>query len=481
MTHSSPRDEPEPGKTSRYRDSEGATTSYRPRGSSGGRSPDLDHCHLPAELANHPRYQMMELLGAGGMGCVYKARHRVMDRLVALKVINRGLLDRPAMIDRFLQEVRTAARLAHPNIVRAYDADQAGDNHFLVMEYVAGENLDQVLSEQGRFAISQACDYARQVALGLAHAHGHGMVHRDIKPHNLMLTAEEQIKILDFGLARYVSEVAGPHYPAADVTPSPPTAEHVAPGATVQVSHGSTPKRPFGVDPVYTYPAIGTPDYLAPEEILDACRADIRADIYSLGCTLYRFLTGEVPFPGGTIKDKLRGHLGRSPVPLAEVRPDVPPELARVVERMMAKELIHRYQTPAEVVQALAPFTRSARQHVLVVDDDPVVRGAVQLTLEGEGYGVTCAGNGREALDRLRGGPRPDLILLDLVMPVMDGWRLLYVLQHEPALAEIPVMILSAQKRNGRAAGLGTVAYLEKPLPLETVALEVKHHMGQAG
>src|SRR4051794_4758231 len=160
----------------------------------------------PADLRDHPRYRILAWVGAGGMGTVYKAEHRLMERVVALKVINRSLVGRPAMVARFQQEVRAAARLSHPNIVTAYDADQAGETHFLVMEFIEGINLDAVLAEQGRLSVACACDYARQAALGLQHAFERGMVHRDIKPHNLMRTPQGQVKILDFGLARYVSE-----------------------------------------------------------------------------------------------------------------------------------------------------------------------------------------------------------------------------------------------------------------------------------
>jgi hypothetical protein len=143
---------------------------------------------VPRELVGHPRYKILEILGAGGMGSVFKAEHRFMERPVALKLINRKLVDKPAMVERFRREVKAAARLSHPNIVEAFDADQAGDNHFLIMEFVEGESLSQILKKEGRLPVARACDFIRQAALGLQHAHGCGMVHRDIKPANLMLT-----------------------------------------------------------------------------------------------------------------------------------------------------------------------------------------------------------------------------------------------------------------------------------------------------
>jgi hypothetical protein len=143
---------------------------------------------VPPELADHPRYRLLGLIGQGGMGAVYKAEHRRMQRLVALKIINPGLMAKPATVERFQQEVRAAAKLHHPNIVTAHDADQAGGLHFLVMEYVEGRSLADLVSERGPLPAAEACEYVRQAALGLQHAHEQGMVHRDVKPHNLMLT-----------------------------------------------------------------------------------------------------------------------------------------------------------------------------------------------------------------------------------------------------------------------------------------------------
>ncbi len=278
---------------------------------------------VPAELTDHPRYRILGLLGAGGMGAVFKAEHRLMERVIVLKVIHKHLTDKPAAGERFRLEVKAAARLSHPNIVTAHDADQAGDLHFLVMEFVEGTSLDRLVAEQGPLPVAQACAYARQAALGLQHAFERGMVHRDIKPANLIRTPEGTIKILDFGLARFVSE-------------STSGGVLTEPGAVV-----------------------GTPDYMAPEQALDPRQADIRADIYGLGCTLYHLLAGRPPFPEGTLLQKLLAHQERTPRPLAELRGDVPVRLVAVLERMLAKDAAQRYQTPAEVATALAPFAQT--------------------------------------------------------------------------------------------------------------------------
>ena len=293
----------------------------------------------PEALANHPRYRVGELLGVGGMGVVYKAEHLLMERPVALKVLNRELIDKPATIERFRREVRAAARLTHPNIVAGFDAEQAGDVHFLVMEYVEGVSLARLIAEKGPLPVDQACDFVRQAALGLEHAHERGMVHRDIKPQNLMLTPGGQVKILDFGLARFVMESV------------PAGAMLGEEDATVSLSPES-PAKPLTQIGI----VMGTPDYIAPEQARDSHVADIRADIYSLGCTLYDLLAGHAPFPGGSAVQKVKAHLERTPRPLRDLRRDVPTELAKIIERMMAKDPAQRYQTPVEVAAALTPY-----------------------------------------------------------------------------------------------------------------------------
>jgi len=297
---------------------------------------------LPSELLNHPRYRIVRKLGAGGMGSVYLAQHQVMDRPVALKVIRSDLLGKPALVERFRREVKSAAHLAlHPNIVAAYDAEQAGDSHFLVMEFVDGVNLGDLVKSQGPLPVEAACDAIKQAAEGLEHAHQRGMVHRDIKPQNLMRTANGQIKILDFGLARLASEVLPDLAAAAEEDGQ----QHV---------RSMTPDG--GIKLTLTDMVLGSADYIAPEQALDPRSADIRADIYSLGCTLYHLLAGEPPFPDGNLTQKLAAHAERAPNPLSELRQDVPPTLIQIVDQMMAKDRDHRFQRPAELAEALARF-----------------------------------------------------------------------------------------------------------------------------
>jgi serine/threonine protein kinase/WD40 repeat protein len=295
--------------------------------------PTANPAHVPAALVDHPRYRVLQLLGTGGMGSVYKAEHRIMERLVALKVVNPSLFEEGTAQERFRQEVKTAAKLNHPNIVTAHDADQAGDLHFLVMEFVDGVSLGDIVKKQGRLSVSRACECIRQVALGLQHAFEKGMVHRDIKPHNLMLSSEGRIKILDFGLARFVSETGN---------------------ARLTMAGSSQPGgAPMGI-------IMGTPDYIAPEQANDPRHADIRADIYSLGCTFYDLLTGQPPFPDGTMIQKVMAHLEEAPRPLAEFRDDVPGELATILQRMLAKDPKNRYQTPVELARDLSAFAAAS-------------------------------------------------------------------------------------------------------------------------
>ena len=277
---------------------------------------------VPPELAAHPKFRVLRLLGQGGMGAVYLAEHRLMKRQVAIKVVNRLLVENPDAIGRFMQEIEAVSRLDHPHIARAHDAEQAGGLHLLVMEYVPGQDLEQVVRTYGPLAPAAACLCLRQAAEGLQHAFERGMVHRDLKPNNLRVTPERVVKILDFGLAKLARERQGGGLTGGGLTRD--------------------------------NSLMGTPDYIAPEQATDAHKADIRADVYSLGCTAYFLLTGRPPFPEGTDVQKILAHLDRQPTPLRDLRPDVPPGLEAIVARMMAKDPNQRYSTPAELLQALA-------------------------------------------------------------------------------------------------------------------------------
>jgi tetratricopeptide (TPR) repeat protein len=303
----------------------------------GGSAAPPEDAEIPPPLRDHPRYRVLELLGAGGMGTVYKAEHRLMERTVALKVISHTLSWRKDMVSRFHREVKAAARLAHPNIVAALDAEQAGDVHFLVMEFVEGTDLARLVARHGPLPVAEACDYARQAALGLEHARELGMVHRDIKPHNLMRTPKGVIKILDFGLALFSGRT------------------------------GPASSTPTGLGTI-----LGTVDYMAPEQAEDAHAADSRSDIYSLGCTLYFLLTGVPPYPGGSLVQKIMSHAERDLTPVTVLCPGAPRGLVGVIGRMTAKDPESRFQTHAQVAAALAPFCVAEPPTVLPVAEEAV-------------------------------------------------------------------------------------------------------------
>ncbi|WP_425615857.1 protein kinase [Anatilimnocola sp. NA78] len=322
-----------PDDTLLIRAREAATSGFRASEKTVGTKPAKVH-EIPQPLRDHPRYRVLGLLGAGGMGAVYKAEHRLMERMVALKVINPNLVSSPAALERFEREVKAAAKLSHANIVTAHDAEQAGNLHFLVMEFVDGASLDRLLATTGPLPAQQAAHLVRQAALGLQHAHEKGMIHRDIKPQNLMVTRGGVLKILDFGLARLASQAWQSAHEA-----------------------GEEPERPANATRVGS--VLGTPDYIAPEQASDAHAADIRADIYSLGCTLYYLLSGEPPFVGGSLVDKLHAHKHAQPTPIQLRRPEIPNELAAILDRMLAKDPAARYARPADLAQALQPIARS--------------------------------------------------------------------------------------------------------------------------
>ncbi|MHB8864644.1 MAG: serine/threonine protein kinase [Pirellulaceae bacterium] len=264
-------------------------------------------------------YEIRDILGAGGMGHVYLARHRRMNRLVAIKVLPPRVTSDPRAVERFHREVRAAAQLTHPNIVTAFDANEDKQVHYLVMEYVPGDDLATLVKSRGPFSISKAIACVIQAARGLHYAHSCGIIHRDIKPANLLLDRRGVVKILDMGLARTTM----PDRVSAD-----------------------DDSDELGV-------ILGTVDFMAPEQAHNTRRADARSDIYSLGCTLFMLLTGRPVFPYDTVKKKLRA-LQTEPAPsLQAARPEVSKELEAIYRQMVARNPNDRFQTMAQVIAAL--------------------------------------------------------------------------------------------------------------------------------
>lgn len=279
-------------------------------------------------------YALMDFLGRGGMGSVFLAKHRTMKRRVALKVVSKQVGKDPASLDRFLAEARAIASLDHPNIVRAYDVDKESDRFYIVMEYVEGQDLESIVREHGLFGYEEVADCIRQAADGLAHAHGRNMIHCDIKPSNLLLSDQGVIKILDMGMARLIGD-----------------------------EEDSSEQ--------HRHKILGTVDYMSPEQAMEGPDFDHRADIYSLGCTLYFLLTGRPPFNQGSLTERIVKHQTQQPPDIMRLHPDAPRELVDICNKMMAKNPADRYQTAEEISRLLTGWREPSRTAAAPADKPP--------------------------------------------------------------------------------------------------------------
>jgi response regulator RpfG family c-di-GMP phosphodiesterase len=416
-------------------------------------------------------YRVLDRLGVGGMAVVFKAEHIDMRHLVAIKVLPLSPGQDPRLQSRFTAEMRTVARLRHPNIVGAMDAGRLGspDPHqaalqFLVMEYVPGLDLEEHVRRHGAMKMARACNVIHQVASALAETHKFQLVHRDVKPSNILLTPEEQAKLLDFGLSRSFD------------------ARLTQPGTV-----------------------LGTIDFMAPEQAKDASAVDIRADIYGLGGTLYWCLTGQLPFPGtdGPTESLVRRMQQQAP-PVRAACPDVPAELEGVIGRMMAVNPEQRFATPQAVMRALLPFLKiespeyaaiqagvlaphqhsagawsaddaaaagagaesSTRVHrVLIIDDETGVREFCREILQAEGIVCAEAGCGLTGLQAAESSPF-DLILLDVNLPHLRGVDVLRRLREFPPSPHLKIIMFSGMATSDEMAQMliaGADDYLTKP------------------
>jgi len=408
-------------------------------------------------------YRILDRLGHGSMGQVYKAEHLRLPKLAAIKVQAVSKDIDPGLVRRFENEAWIVAQLPHRNIVGAIDAGEVVSQTpngerllYFVMQYIAGLNLEQTVTTYGPLTKHMACNLIFQVASALQEIAKHGLIHRDIKPSNIVLAPDDTAKLLDFGLSR--------HYDS----------RLTKPGAW-----------------------LGTVDYLAPEQAQDASSVDIRADIYSLGATLYWCLTGKTPFvsTGRVVEDFLR-RSNQPPPSILDVRPELPPELANVVARMMAVQPGNRYQDATAVMVALMPFIESKwtessvgpavtestgrsaataksadirrKRRVLIVDDEPTVRKCVRLSLEPEGIDCDEAIDGDMALSLLNENVY-DLVMTDIEMPVLSGMELLRVIRNRQGLGNLKVLVFSGRSSPNEMARMmsaGADDYLAKPLSI---------------
>ncbi|MBI1915476.1 MAG: protein kinase [Planctomycetes bacterium] len=423
-------------------------------------------------------YRILERVGAGGMGVVFKAEHIRLRRQVAIKVMPVEQEHSATLLLRFYSEVRAIAQLVHPNIVAAIDAGEvAGPRpddpvlHYFVMEYVPGQDLEEYVLQHGPLDPTLACDIVQQVAAALGEANKHNMVHRDIKPSNILITPEGQAKLLDFGLAR---------------------------SNMCRLTEPGT--------------VLGTLDFMAPEQVKDASMVDIRADLYALGGTLYWCLTGRLPFPPQkNVAQDLARRLTQPPPSLLAARPDIPRELDAIVTRLMALDPEDRYPTPEAVQEALLPWvagglrafqtarvsqcrdepsyspsgnrlSRSMLQRadmpyqILVVDDEPAPRQLCCCVLKAEGIVCDEAAGGLEALDMVYRKPY-DLVLLDINMPDVSGLEVCRRLREQEPCPHLKLITLSGFANPDDMAQMllaGADDFLAKPFSIVQLMARVK-------
>jgi serine/threonine protein kinase len=318
-----------------------AEAEVRAAGSVIGTWTEVDDARLAAKLVEHGRlnrwqaeqlkvgrakfnlgpYQVIDSIGQGGMGQVFKAEHRLMGRIVAIKVLPRHRSTTDAVAS-FTREIRAQAQFDHENLVRAYDAGHDGKVYFLVTEFVPGADLRKLVRARGKLSMQDAATIISQAARGLAHAHRGGLVHRDVKPGNLLVTPDGQTKVSDLGLAGFLGVE----------DPDDPRAGRI----------------------------VGTADYLSPEHIATPTKLSAASDIYSLGCTLYYAVTGKVPFPGGTHRDKARRHTEDTPINPRRFNLELSDEFIDVIAAMMEKDARKRPQTCDDVIRRLAPWAKDS-------------------------------------------------------------------------------------------------------------------------
>jgi tRNA A-37 threonylcarbamoyl transferase component Bud32 len=305
------------------------------------------------------RYKLLKHIGSGGMSSVYLAEHTLMHRLRAVKVLPKGRVHDSSYLARFIREAQATAALNHPNIVRAYDVDNEGDTYYLVMEFIEGRDLQNVVKQDGPMPLETACNFIAQAAEGLSYAHANNLIHRDVKPANLLVDGKGVVKILDLGLALFSDDEK----------------------ASLTVAHNEN--------------VLGTADYLSPEQAVNSHKIDMRADIYSLGCTLYYFLTGQPPFSDGTLAQRIAKHQTTMPDDIRKKRPDCPRDLVDICEKMMQKRPERRYANMRQVADALENWLAAHGYKFEPVGSDSASKAGTLARSGGGGSGRGEAGSGR--------------------------------------------------------------------------------------
>ncbi len=423
-------------------------------------------------------YRVLERLGAGGMGVIFLAEHVRMRKRVAIKTLSWSCEQDAKLVSRFYAEMRAVGQLRHPNIVSAIDAGDVrspdpdgGTLHYFVMEYLPGQDLEAIVMTQGALGQAKSTHYAHQVADALVEAHRRGLIHRDIKPSNVLVTPEGDAKVLDFGLARHFRD------------------RLTEPGSV-----------------------LGTIGYMAPEQAQDATKVDVRADIYSLGATLFWCLTGQDPFPlTSNVAEDLVQRLTQPPPSVRAHQPDLPPALDAVVAKMMAVKPEDRYPDAQAAMRALLPFLAerprpratapsaapppaparaaaeavarsvtqpsAARHHrVLVVDDEAGIRTFCALALRTDGVECDEAPDGLRALEILAAKPY-DLVLLDIDMPHLNGAETMRRIRQAPPSPNLKVVMFSGRTAADEMAQLllgGADDFLPKPFSIVQLRARVK-------
>lgn len=447
-------------------------------------------------------YIVLSKLGSGGMGSVFKARHKRMKRVVALKMLNKEMLENSAGLQRFQREVESIARLSHPGVVGAFDADEGPLGFYLVMEFVEGDDLLNLVTKGGPFKVPRAVEVMIQAAKAMAYVHAQGMVHRDIKPANFLVDGAGRVKVADLGLVRL--ETGGSSSAGTD------DSEGITQACTIA----------------------GTLEYMAPEQAMDTKSADARADIYSLGCTLWYLLTGKVVYPADTQMKKVLAHQNE-PIPsLKKARPDTPPILDAVFKKMVAKSTVDRYQTmdevtadlekvakslgnpvdppelaaradestqivdKAEVLKAPAPSAKPVESTLIITQSDtmerPVTVGLlvepsrtqgmmIAKQLEQAGLAtVHRAASAGSALEALRDHPI-GLVVSTYLLPDMTGLDMLARLRSETEFRPIPFLLVSSLDENLQLPADPALSVLHKPFTPEQLTAAVQALQARAG